>query len=80
MRWSLGFGPFRVYGGQSYSARRAAARRRARERARGAEIQATRAEAEAWRDSSEGRAYHERALTEKAERTGWTRWPAPARY
>jgi hypothetical protein len=28
MRWSLGFGPFRIYGGRSAASRRAAARRR----------------------------------------------------
>jgi hypothetical protein len=60
MRWSLGFGPFRIYGGKSSGARRAEALRKARERAR-------RAEARAWQHSPEGRAYHESAVAELAE-------------
>ena len=32
MRWSFGFGPFRIYGGRTTASRRATARRRAKER------------------------------------------------
>jgi hypothetical protein len=60
MRWSFGFGPFRIYGGRSRGARQAEARRNARERAK-------RAEARAWQNSPKGRAYHERALAQLAE-------------
>jgi hypothetical protein len=60
MRWSFGFGPFRVYGGRSAASRRAAARRNARERAK-------RSEARAWRNSPEGRGYHQQALAQLAE-------------
>ena len=60
MRWSFGFGPFRIYGGRSRAARRAEARRNARKRAK-------RADAHAWRNSPEGRAYHEQAVAQLAE-------------
>jgi hypothetical protein len=60
MRWSFGFGPFRIYGGRSRPARQAEARRNARERAK-------REQARAWRNSPEGRAYHERAVAQLAE-------------
>jgi hypothetical protein len=60
MRWSFGFGPFRIYGGRSRVARQGEARRNARERAK-------RAEARAWRNSPDGRAYHQQALAQKAE-------------
>jgi hypothetical protein len=60
VRWSPGLGPFRIYGGKSSGARKADARRKARERAR-------RAEAQAWRNSPEGRAYHEIAVARRAE-------------
>src|SRR5690348_3411332 len=60
MRWSFGFGPFRVYGGRSRAARQAEARRNARERAK-------REQARAWRNSPEGRAYHQQAVAQLAE-------------
>jgi hypothetical protein len=67
MRWSLGFGPFRVYGGKSSSTRRAEGRRRERERAARADARAKRAATLAWQNSPEGRARHERAVAELAE-------------
>lgn len=60
MRWSFGFGPFRIYGGRSRVVRQAEARRNARERAK-------RAEARARRNSPEGRAYRQQAVAQKAE-------------
>jgi hypothetical protein len=67
MRWSFGFGPFRVYGGKSAASRRATARRKAKDRAANARERAKRAEARAWRNSPKGRAYHQQALAELAE-------------
>ena len=50
MRWSFGFGPFRIYGGRSRAARQAEARRNAREPAK-------REQARASRNSPQGRTY-----------------------
>ncbi len=63
MRWSVGIGPFRFYGGRSAASRRAAARRRQ-------EAAGKRRRQREWQRSPEGQRYHQQAVA-GLERLNW---------
>lgn len=63
MRWSIGIGPFRFYGGRSAASRRAAARKRQK-------TAAERRRQREWKRSPEGQRYHQQAVA-GLERLNW---------